>query len=363
MQTLNIIFRSIWKGKFYSLVSVLGLAVAIASVILVATLIRQETSFEDNFTKAERIFRLTWENPETGDRFATMFNPFSPQMVIDFPEVLDAARVGTSKLLFERPGRTTAEGLKSFEDMAFVDPSFFNIFDFDFVAGDPETALVEPGSIVLTRAGAEKYFGNENPMGKTLILEDTVNLTVRGVIADMPKTTHFSFHFIVPLETMRTLFGGAGFLDNWGSDRLYHYIVLADGVVPSAIEAELPDFATRHSGFEDFNVIIELQPLKDIHFTNDLQDDVPFQDSIKNITKAPRKMADLVLFSAGAFILVLVASFNFMNLQVARSVGKSRHMGLFKVFGGTRKKIISFILMESMVLSFVSLVLAMFLGI
>ncbi|MEE8294580.1 MAG: ABC transporter permease [Sphingomonadales bacterium] len=359
MQTLNIIFRSIWKGKFYSLVSVLGLAVAIASVILVATLIRQETSFEDNFTKAEQIYRLTWENPETGDRFATMFNPFSPQMVIDFPEVIDAARVGTSRLLFERPGSTTGEGLQSFEDMAFVDPTFFNIFNFEFLAGDPKTALGEPNSIVLTQAAAEKYFGNQNALGKTLVLENEINLTVRGVISDMPKTTHFSFHFMVNLETMRTVFNGAGFLDSWGSDRLYHYVVLADGTRPATIEDQLPDFAARHSGFEDFDVIIELQPLKNIHFTNDLQDDVPFQDTIKNITKAPRKMGDLVLFSAGAFILVLVASFNFMNLQVARSVGKNRHMGLFKVFGGTRKKIISFILMESMVLSFVSLVLAM----
>ena len=202
-QQLNLIFRSILKGKFYSLVSILGLAVAIASVILVATLLRQELSFEENFSKADQIYRLTWENPATGDRFATMFNPFSPQMVIDFPEVVEAARVGTSRLLFKRPGNTPGEDIKNFEDMAFVDPTFFSVFDFDFIAGDPKTVLYQPGSIVLTQAAAEKYFGSKNPMGQTLMLEDEVTLTVRGIIADMPKTTHFSFHFIVPLETMR----------------------------------------------------------------------------------------------------------------------------------------------------------------
>jgi len=361
MQSLNIILRSIWKGKFYSLVSVLGLAVAIASVILVATLIRHETSFEDNFTKADQIYRLTWENPATGDRFATMFNPFSPQMVIDFPEVEEAARVATSRLMFKRPGDSSGEVFENFEDLAFADPSFFSVFNFDFIAGSPETALVEPGSIVLTQAAAEKYFGNRNAMGQTLILEDNVVLTVRGVITDMPKTTHFSFHFIVPLETMRIVFNGAGFLDNWGSDRLYHYVVLAKGTDPGLIKDQLPEFAVRHSGFENFDVFIDLQPLKNIHFTNDLQDEVPFQDSIKNITKAPRKMGDLILFSVGAMILVLVASFNFMNLQVARSVGKNKQMGLFKAFGATRKKIIQFILLESLVLSGIALLLAIFL--
>lgn len=359
MQTLNIIIRSIWRGKFYSLVSVIGLAVAIASVIMVSTLIRQETSFEDNFTKADQIYRLTWENPATGDKFATMFNPFSPQMVIDFPEVEDAARIATANLMFEKSGTASGKTFKNFEDLAFAEPSFFSVFNFDFVAGDPRTALLEPGSIVLTQAAAEKYFGDEDPMGQTLVLEEEVVLTVSAVIADMPDNTHFSFHFIVTFETLRAVYNGAGFLDNWGSDAIYHYVVVSKGTDPATIEAQLPDFAKRHSGFENFDVIIGMQPLKNIHFTNDLQDDVPFQDSIKNITKAPRKMGDLVLFSVGALILVLVASFNFMNLQVARSVGKNRHMGLFKVFGATGQKIISFILMESVVLSFISLGVAL----
>lgn len=359
MQTLKLILQTIIRGRLYSLVSIAGLTVAIAGFVLVAALIRQETSFEDMFTNADSIYRLTWENPRTGDRFATMFNPSSPQMAKELPEIKEATRITTATLLFKKPAEGDDPALLNLEDMAFADPNFFEIFNFDFEEGDASTALVQPGSMVLTRAAARKYFGDEDPMGKTLLLEDKVALTVRGVIADMPKTTHFSSHFYVQMETMRPIYGGAKFLDFWGSDSLYHYVVLADGADPRQLEAQLPDFAKRHSGWDNFNAIINLQPLKSIHFTNDLQDEEPFTDSIKNITKTPRKKSDLVLFSVGILVLLLIASFNFMNLQIARSISKNRQLGLLRIFGAGRRKITLFILAESLVLSVFALVVAL----
>ncbi len=367
-QGINLVLRSILKGRFYSAVSITGLAIAIAAVILVSGLIQHEDSYEKNYSKTDRIYRLNWTNSGTGDRFATMFNPFSPPLAAETPEISYATRVGTWKLLLatESSGASTAQpgsAFSSFELMAFADPDFFRIFDLEFVAGNVTTALDAPGSLVLTRAAADKFFPGErdhaNIVGQTLTLESSFPLTVTGIIDDMPATTHFPFHFIVSLETLRDVFNGATWLDNWGSDALYHYILLNDSVESAVVQQRIEDFIDRNNPYEGWEFDVTMQALTDIHFTPDLQNEMELHDSIHNIFKAPRKKSDLILFTAGALILVLVASFNFMNLQIARGVGHGKQMGLLKVVGANHLRIILRMLAESLLFSVISLFLAL----
>jgi putative ABC transport system permease protein len=358
-QLFTLALRAILTGRFYSLVSILGLSIAISATLLVALLIRHEIQYDRQFTKADSIYRLTWENIGTGDRFATMFNPFSPQMKLEFDEVLEVARLGIYELTLQSTRSSASQA--SYESLAMVDPAFFRLFDFDFLAGSADS-LNQPNSIVMTRAAAEKYFPGKNPLGQTLLLENQVTLTVTGLLADIPATSHFTAHFFIPLETLRSVFDGASFLENWGSDRFYHYIELAEAASPSEIEEQLPAFLERHDHeWPQGSVDIGLQKLRDIHFTTDLQSDMPVHDQLNNIIKAPRQTSDLVLFATGAFFLILVASFNFMNLLVARSVGRGRQVAMLKVVGANKRGVIAYILMESLLMCVFSLLVAVLL--
>ena len=358
-QSITLLLRSVTIGRFYSLVSVVGLAIAIASVILVSALLQHETAYDKSYSAADRIYRLNWINSGTGDRFATMFNPFSPQFAAETAEITHAARVGTFDVLLEKESVSESRGISNFELVAFVDPDFFRIFDFEFASGDAETALTSLNSLVLTRAAAEKYFPGESALGRTLTLEDDVPLTVSAIIEEMPASTHFPFHFIVPFEIIREIFNGAGWLDVWGSDTVYHYVLLDQGVDPTVLNPLLMDFAERHLPYEDWDFEITAQALEDIHFTPDLQNEMPSQDTIRNILKSPRNKSDLTLFSAGALILVLIASFNFMNLQIARGFGRGKQLGLLKVVGASRYKIFERMLIESVLFAVLSLVVAL----
>jgi len=357
-QGLTLILRSIQAGRFYSFVSVIGLAIAIAAVILVSALTRHELAYEQHYAASERIYRLNWINSGTGDRFATMFNPFAPPLAEETVEIEAATRVGAFEILL---GRETPAGglLNNFELVGFVDPDFFRIFDFDFVSGNPEAALGSPNALVLTQAAADKYFPGETALGKSLMFEDGVPMTVTGVIKDLPASTHFPFHFVVPLETARVLFDGALWLDSWGSDRLYHYILAQEGIDRELVQQRVNEFAARHIPFEDWDFEIVMQELENIHFMPDLQNEMPLRDTIKNIVKSPRKKSDLGLFIMGALVLVLIASFNFMNLQIARGVGRSKQLGLLKVVGASRLNVFQHLLAESLLFAMLSLLVAL----
>jgi putative ABC transport system permease protein len=360
-QQFTIALRSIIKGRYYSLVSVAGLAIAITVVLLVALLVQHETSFDRDFASADSIYRVTWVDSGTGDRFATAFNPISPQMKIDFDEVKEVARLGVFEKTLQRisdKGSADSASIR-YENIAMVDPQIFALFDLKFLAGGPES-LAQPNSMVLTQAAAEHYFPGENPMGKTLLLENKVTLTVSGLVSELPGTSHLTTHYFVPLETLRALHDGAGFIDRWGSDQFYHYVLLSDGVDASALAQQLPAFLERHDPEWPLgSVEIELQPLNSLHFITDMQNDMPVRDTVQNIIKAPRQATDLVLFSAGAFFLILVASFNFMNLQVARSIGRGKQVGMLKVLGANRRQVIGQILLESILLCGIAFILAL----
>jgi putative ABC transport system permease protein len=357
-QALTLIFRSIRTGRFYSLVSITGLAVAIAAVVLVGALLQHELSYEKNFSASERIYRLNWINGGTGDRFATMFNPFSPPLADETPEITAAARVGVFEILVER---NSGDRLSSFEQLGFVDPDFFEVFDFSFSTGSADSALTTPNSMVLTRAAAEKYFPQGDAVGQSLQLENDLTMIVTGIIEEMPATTHFPFHFIVPLETARTIYDGAGWLDSWGSDSVFHYVLLDAGVTAELLHTRIMDFADRHIPYEDWDFDIAVQPLEQIHFMPDLQNEMSARDTILNVVKLPRKKSDLAIFFAGALVLVLIASFNFMNLQVVRGVGRSRQIGILKVVGASRANVFNRMIAESMLIAAMALLAALLL--
>lgn len=357
-QELKLILASIKAGRLYSVVSIVGLSIAIVAVILVSALTRHELAYEKHYANYENIYRLNWINGGTGDRFATMFNPFSPPFAEQTEEVEAATRVGAFEILLSRD-TDAANRFSNIELVGFVDPEFFGIFDFPFTEGDSTGALASPNSIVVTRAAARKYFPGESPLGQTITFHDSMPMTVSAVIEDMPASTHFPFHFIVPLEAARELYDGAGWLDAWGSDIVFHYILAQQGVDPALLQQRVNEFAERRVPYEDWDFEIAIQALENIHFMPDLQNEMPLRDTINNIVKSPRQKSDLALFMAGAVVLVLIASFNFMNLQIARGVGRSRQLGLLKVVGGRKRDVFQHLLVESLFFAVLALLLAL----
>ncbi len=336
--------RNLLKHKLHSFINIFGLAIGFAVAMLIAFFVRTELSFEQGFTKADQIYRLTWESKTTGNRFGTVDNPAGPAMAKDFPEVLDANRLATSEMLLSVDDR------QAFETVYFSENNFFALFDLQFIEGSPANALADPNSIVLTQSAAEKYFGDESAMGRSLTLGGSQDMVVTAVIADMPATTQFTMNFLAPMETAAALFGGE-FLERWGSDVLHAYLLLAPGTDPVALEAKFPDFIDRYMDGRSEFISYRLQALGDIHFTPNLENELPERDGITGAVKSFREKSNIYILAIAALFVLVVASINFINLQVAQASHRMKEVAVRKVNGATRNDIALQFIGESLFLA------------
>jgi putative ABC transport system permease protein len=221
------------------------------------------------------------------------------------------------------------EGKQFYEEGVYgADPSLFEVFDFPLLHGNPETALQNPKSVVLSQVAAQKYFGNENPLGKVIHIErGRRDFQVTGVLQEIPQASHLRPDFIIPFVNI-----GEGSLNNWLGFSFSSYVLLTDKTAVAALEKKLPDFVVKHysdasrkAGFPKLS--LGLQPLADIHLRSD------FDNEAGKLSA----MTYLYLFAALAFLIMTVACINFMNLATARSQHRAREVGVRKVIGGIRK--------------------------
>jgi putative ABC transport system permease protein len=344
-------FRNIRKDKFYSLINVFGLTLGIASCIFIAIFIKDELSYDRFNTKADRIYRVVEfiETEGSGERSSSAPFPTGPTLAEEYPALIESQ---VRFFDFQSPTLliTERESRKEFNEpnVLFVDSTFFKIFDYDVVQGDKATALEEPNSILLTSQAAQKYFGNENPIGKILQIEGRQDLIVTAVLADPPTNAHFKFDFLVSFSTLRNFFEGR-IPENWYWNPCWTYLLLKDGSMANDVEKQFPAFIQKF--FPEFiraEARMALQPLTDIHLKSNLEFEMEANSSEDNI----------YVFAIIGGVILFIACMNFMNLSTARSAKRAREVGLRKTLGSQRRQLVFQFLLESLIISFIAIFMA-----
>ncbi|MCJ7579899.1 MAG: ABC transporter permease, partial [Candidatus Aminicenantes bacterium] len=300
---LIIALRNIKKNKVYSLLNIFGLAIGMTVFILIFLYVRYELSFDRWHQNADSIYRVVQKQPGNmylgSDRFAVTCAPLAGALMEEYPEVVAATRIDNfqdTPFSYREKHFVEKSGL-------WADPNFFKVFSIELVSGDPETALTNPYSIILSESQAEKYFGHENPMGKIIQGNTKHDLVVTGVFKAFPKNSHFTGDIILPFDAQAE-FSNRN-LETWGSNSYYTYFLLQDGADPKALEEKLPAFVKKYSGGKGWDSAEHyLQPLTRIHLYSNINFEIAPNSDIKYI----------YLFSSIALLILIIACINYINL-------------------------------------------------
>jgi len=346
---IKIAFRNVMKHRAYAAINIIGLALGMSSCILIVSYILYELSYEQFHDKADRIYRLGLRANMGGEVIsAAMSNaPTALALCDEYPEVQNTVR------FYSTPKATVQYKDKHFyeDDIFYTDASFFDVFSFPLIAGDPNSALKRAYTAVITEALARKYFGDEDPIGKILKLNNSDEYTVTGILERIPPNTHLNLNMLCSFQTLYVK-NETG-MAQWVPFNYFTYILLQEGVDFKILEGKFPAFIDKNmshirkalGGTLDYF----LQPLTRIHLHSHLAYDNPGNSDITYI---------YIFGSIAAFILI-IACVNFMNLATARSEKRSREIGIRKVLGSNRGKLITQFIGESMLYSFFALFIAL----
>jgi putative ABC transport system permease protein len=358
---LTIAIRNLWRNKRFSAINIFGLALGIATCLLIMLFVQHELSYDRYNVKADRIFRVVFRGTMEGGEIkeANVMPPVAQTLKKDYPEVLEATRIrpyGIPRITY---------GTKMFKEgeIAFVDSNFFQVFTLPLVRGDAKTALLQPNTVVISRSVAQKYFGDQDPIGKVLEFKDNnAALKVTGVIDKVPANSHFRFDLFASMSTLPEARE-----PSWMASNFYTYLVLPAGYDYKKLEARLPRVVEKYIGpqllkamgitLAQFNqkgnkIGFFLQPLTDIHLHSDLTGDMQPYGDIRYV----------YIFSAVAIFMLLIACINFMNLSTAGASKRAREVGIRKVMGSVRGQLIRQFLLESLLLTALALMLALLLA-
>jgi putative ABC transport system permease protein len=348
---LKVAIRNLLKYRGYTFINILGLAVGIAASVLIFLYVTHEMSYDTFHEKADRAYRITADWSNQGDsRIHQLGTPFILAQTIrdKYPQV--EAITQLSGPLGDVIIRYRDTAFKE-TDVFAAESSFFDVFSFPLLEGNPETSLNDPNMIVITRSLAQKYFGGEDPMGKTIEMQALGQkefFKVTGVMEDIPQNSHFRFDMLI---SMKTIYPEPNL--GWTWNNYATYVALQEGVTQGLMEEKLVEIDKVHceGGREHIPWIWTLEPITRIHLHSDLVTG----------NQPNGSMAYVRLFTGVAVLILLIAGINFVNLATARSARRAKEVGLRKVVGSQRKQLIQQFLGESVLLSLIALVFAVIL--
>lgn len=350
--------RNLLRKKGFSLINILGLSIGIACCLLILLHVQDELSYDKHHEKSDRIHRMALERiyPDHTSYYAVIPAGFSAVVPEDIPEVKSATRLFRP---FQDIVVTIDEDVYKEEraDVMFADSNVFEVFTIEMLEGDPATALTKPNSVLITEKVAQKYFGTTEAIGKQFTTNQG-EVIVTGILAEQSDNSHLSFELLFSPQLLPFLQQ-----PNYVSFSAYTYLLLEPGTDPKVVESKLPkvvetyasgqiqqrmsisyeEYIQAGNGYEYF-----LQPLKDIHLHSQLEGEARPNGNITYI----------YLFVAIAIFILLLACINFMNLSTARSAERAREVGVRKVMGSVRQQLIGQFLMESVLVSLLSLFVA-----
>jgi len=347
----KIAWRNIWKNRIFSAINIIGLAVGMAAFIIIMLFVSYEKSFDNFHTK--NIYRLnevqTIGSQGSTQKVALSMFPMGPALKQEFPEVKNFTRVHWANKY-----QLTSNDKKIFlPQVFFVDSTFFKTFDFKMVRGDMQTALLKPHTAVITEETAKKLFGDADPIGKMITHygDDTTSFAVTGVMADVPKNSQLQFDGLFSFSSVYKPW----MFTNWGGNWLNTYLELAPGTNIATLNKKFPAFMKRHMQGDGYKYVqLFVLPLKDVHANSaDIGlDYINFQKFDKKYTG---------MFALIALVVLIIACVNFINLSTARSAERAREVGIRKSIGAHRFQLAAQFLGETVIISFISLVLSLIL--
>jgi putative ABC transport system permease protein len=350
---IKIAFRNLLRYRNYSAINIIGLTLGLCSVLLIVVYVAHELSYDRFHPEAERIYRVS-ETVPLGDNvkvIASTTAALAPQLRNDYPELENVT-------FFSRPQSTDIvyEEKKFFEDrIHLVDSEFFKVFSFEFLDGSVRS-LETVNSIIISQSMAEKYFGDQDPMGKMLKLNQfyegrDLNLEVNAVFKDMPVNSHFHMDFIVGMPTARPHVY-RGMTRSWGWDSGYTYIKVPENYDLGAFDASMDDFIQRHVGQGTTWLTYFTRALTEIHLESRLNSELETNGNRQNI----------YVFSIIALAIIFIASVNYVNMATAIATRRSKEVGIMKTLGATRGQLVRQYISEALLVTAIATLLGGFLA-
>ncbi len=343
---LKIAVRNLWKQKLFSFVNIFGFAIGLTVSFIVVLYVQFELSYDQVHQNKDQLYRVLRQSDINGELYyiGVTSGPFAQALKNDFPEsITDVVRV------------MPADGLVTYGNNAFMekqfflaDKNFFQVFSFPLRHGNPANVLELPNSIVLTPETARKYFGDSDPLGKVLTLDNRWDFMVTGVMEHDPTRTHLDFDFVASIEILSQF----GWFNDWWNNGLITYAIIPNPEEAMRVESQLTGFMDKYFG-EDFKksgnrIGLTLQPFSDVYFEKDVRYDRVLHGDKNTV----------MMFAAVALFILIIACINFMNLTTARAGRRAKEIGVRKVLGALRSKLVLQFLSESFLITLIAILLS-----